>query len=44
VLADDGLRDSLGRQALEASRRFDVRSCVEQMETLYDAVLEERRG
>ena len=44
VLADDGLRDALGRQALEASRRFDVRSCVEQMETLYDAVLEERRG
>jgi len=39
VLADAGLRERLGRAALEASRRYDVRSCVEQMEALYDEVL-----
>jgi glycosyltransferase involved in cell wall biosynthesis len=39
VLADVALRGRLGRHALEASRRFDVSACVEQMEALYDQVL-----
>ena len=34
-----GLRDSLGRQAQVASRRYDVRTCVDQMQALYDEVL-----
>ncbi len=44
VLADAGLRDSLGRRALEASRAYDVRSCVRQMEALYDEILAGRGG
>lgn len=44
VLADAELRDSLGRRALEASRAYDVRSCVRQMEALYDEILAERGG
>jgi glycosyltransferase involved in cell wall biosynthesis len=44
VLGDPGLRDALGRGALEASRAYDVRSCVAQMEALYDEILEERGG
>jgi glycosyltransferase involved in cell wall biosynthesis len=44
VLGDAGLREALGRQAFEASRAYDVRSCVEQMEALYDGVLGERGG
>jgi glycosyltransferase involved in cell wall biosynthesis len=44
ALADAGLRASLGRQALEASRAYDVRSCVQQMQALYDEVLEGRGG
>jgi glycosyltransferase involved in cell wall biosynthesis len=39
VLGDADLRERLGRRALEASRRYDVRACVEQMEALYDEVL-----
>ena len=39
VLGDAALREALGRRALEASRRFDVGACVEQMEALYDEVL-----
>jgi glycosyltransferase involved in cell wall biosynthesis len=39
VLADTALRRSLAGKALEASRRFDVRACVESIETLYDALL-----
>jgi glycosyltransferase involved in cell wall biosynthesis len=39
VLGDPDLREALGRRALEASRRYDVRSCVAQMEALYDEVL-----
>jgi glycosyltransferase involved in cell wall biosynthesis len=42
VLSDDALRQALGGQALEASRLYDVRSCVEQMEALYDEILDER--
>jgi len=44
VLGDAGLREALGRRAFEASRAYDVRSCVEQMEALYDEVLGERGG
>jgi glycosyltransferase involved in cell wall biosynthesis len=39
VLADTALRGALGRRALEDSRRYDVRACVEQMETLYEELL-----
>jgi glycosyltransferase involved in cell wall biosynthesis len=39
VLSDAALRGDLAHHALEASRRFDVRRCVEQMEDLYDEVL-----
>jgi glycosyltransferase involved in cell wall biosynthesis len=39
VLADPPLREGLGRRALEASRRFDVRTCVDQMEAFYDDLL-----
>ena len=41
---DAGLREALGRQAFGASRAYDVRSCVEQTEALYDEVLGERGG
>jgi glycosyltransferase involved in cell wall biosynthesis len=41
VLADAGLRETLGGAALAASRAYDVGSCVEQMEALYDEVLGE---
>jgi glycosyltransferase involved in cell wall biosynthesis len=44
VLADAALREALGRQALEDSRRYDVQACVEQMETLYDELLREKGG
>jgi len=39
VLSDGALRSRLGQAALLASRRYDVRSCVEEMEALYDEVL-----
>lgn len=39
VLGDEGLRAALGRQALAASRRYDVRSCVARMQDLYDELL-----
>ena len=39
VLADGALREALGRQALAASRRYDVRACVDQMQDLYDELL-----
>lgn len=41
VLDDASLRASLSRGAREASRRYDVGACVEQMEALYDEVLAE---
>ena len=39
VLGDAALRDGLGRQALAASRRYDVRACVDQMQAFYDELL-----
>jgi glycosyltransferase involved in cell wall biosynthesis len=42
VLRDAELRNALGRAALEASARFDIRECVAQMEALYDETLAER--
>jgi glycosyltransferase involved in cell wall biosynthesis len=44
VLHDEGLRHDLAKGALEASGRYDVRSCVLQMEALYDEVLSEARS
>jgi glycosyltransferase involved in cell wall biosynthesis len=44
VLADAILREDLGRQALEDSRRYDVQTCVEHMEALYDELLGEKGG
>jgi glycosyltransferase involved in cell wall biosynthesis len=44
VLDDQGLRHSLAESARDASRRYDVRSCVLQMEALYDEVLSEARS
>jgi len=41
VLSDPALAASLSRDARAASRRFDVRACVDQMEALYDEVLAE---
>ncbi len=42
VLEDDGLRGGLGQGARTASARYDIRSCVGQMEALYDEVLAEK--
>jgi glycosyltransferase involved in cell wall biosynthesis len=39
VLGDAALRAALGRQALAASRRYDVRTCVEAMQAFYDDLL-----
>jgi glycosyltransferase involved in cell wall biosynthesis len=39
VLGDPGLREALGRQALAASRRYDVQACVDAMQDFYDALL-----
>jgi glycosyltransferase involved in cell wall biosynthesis len=39
VLSDAALRAALGRQALAASRRYDVRTCVDQMQAFYDDLL-----
>jgi glycosyltransferase involved in cell wall biosynthesis len=39
VLCDGALRAALGRQALAASRRYDVRTCVDAMEAFYDDLL-----
>jgi glycosyltransferase involved in cell wall biosynthesis len=39
VLADEALRAALSRQALAASRRYDVRTCVDAMQALYDDLL-----
>jgi glycosyltransferase involved in cell wall biosynthesis len=44
VAADAALRDGLGRRALEASKRYDVKTCVEEMQRLYDEVLAGGRG
>ena len=39
VLGDEALRASLGRRALAASSRYDVRACVEAMQAFYDDLL-----
>ncbi|HXK11870.1 MAG TPA: glycosyltransferase [Vicinamibacteria bacterium] len=39
VIGDAGLRESLGRQALSASRRYDVSACVDQMQAFYEDLL-----
>jgi glycosyltransferase involved in cell wall biosynthesis len=39
VLGDEALRAALGRQALAASRRYDVRTCVDEMQAFYDDLL-----
>ena len=39
VLGDSALREALGRHALAASGRYDVRACVDQMQALYDELL-----
>jgi glycosyltransferase involved in cell wall biosynthesis len=39
VLGDAALRAALGRQALAASRRYDVRTCVDAMQAFYDDLL-----
>jgi glycosyltransferase involved in cell wall biosynthesis len=39
VLGDGALRAGLGRQALAASRRYDVAACVERMQAFYDELL-----
>jgi len=44
VLGDAALREGLGRQALAASRRYDVRACVDQMQDFYDDLLSGGRG
>jgi glycosyltransferase involved in cell wall biosynthesis len=43
LLADQGRRDALARNALRASSRYDIRRCVEAMQALYDEVLAEKR-
>ena len=39
VLGDATLREGLGRRALAASRRYDVRACVDEMQDFYDDLL-----
>jgi glycosyltransferase involved in cell wall biosynthesis len=39
VLGDASLRATLGRQALAASLRYDVRTCVEEMQAFYEELL-----
>lgn len=38
---DDDLRETLARRALADSSRYDVQSCVEQMEEIYDELVAE---
>jgi glycosyltransferase involved in cell wall biosynthesis len=42
LVADPARRESLGRAARQASSRYDIRTCVEAMQSLYDEVLRER--
>jgi glycosyltransferase involved in cell wall biosynthesis len=39
VLCDPAQREALGRQALAASKRYDVRACVDAMQSFYDDLL-----
>jgi glycosyltransferase involved in cell wall biosynthesis len=43
ALGHPSLREALGRRAHQASRAYDVRSCVEQMEAIYDGLLGGRK-
>ena len=38
VLGDEPLRRRLGSRAREASRRYDVRTCVDEMQQVYEEV------
>src|SRR4029453_6742616 len=42
ALTSTTVREALARNALAASRRFDIETCVAQMQDLYDEVLRER--
>jgi glycosyltransferase involved in cell wall biosynthesis len=42
LIEQEPLRRGLAARAREESRKYDIRRCVEQMETLYDEVLAER--
>lgn len=42
VLADPSLQVSLGGNAKEASKRYDIEACVRSMEGIYDRLLAER--
>jgi len=44
LLVDRGRREALAREALRASSRYDIRRCVEAMQSLYDEVLTEKRA
>jgi len=44
VLGDASLRAALGRRALAVSRRYDVRTCVDEMQAFYEELLGGRRG
>jgi glycosyltransferase involved in cell wall biosynthesis len=43
ALSDEALRRSLADMAHRASSRYDIRSCVAQIEAVYDEVLAEKR-
>ena len=42
LVADPGRRDGLGRAARQASARYDIQRCVDDMQALYDEVLREK--
>jgi glycosyltransferase involved in cell wall biosynthesis len=44
ALCDDALRAELSAHALEASRKYDVRVCVDAMQALYDELLARGRA
>jgi glycosyltransferase involved in cell wall biosynthesis len=39
AVLDSSERETLGAHALAASRRYDIRECVAQMQDLYDEIL-----
>jgi glycosyltransferase involved in cell wall biosynthesis len=43
LLADPARRQTLGKNALAASSRYDIRRCVEAMQDLYDEALAEKQ-
>jgi glycosyltransferase involved in cell wall biosynthesis len=42
LVADPARREALARAARQASARYDIRACVDAMQSLYDEVLRER--